>query len=69
MCFFFEVRFYFYKFYIKVEGRQAAEYPYAEAEVTFPERSEDVCSKVSMDKLFYPMHSSHEPVLNIPETC
>lgn len=43
MCFFIEVRFYFYKFYIKVEGRkegrQAAECSYTEAEGTFPERS------------------------------
>lgn len=53
MCFFIEVRFYFYKFYIEVEGRQAAECSYTEAEGTFPERSYDVCSKVLMDKLLY----------------
>lgn len=67
MCFFIEVRCYFYKFYIKVEGRLQSAHTLKLKELF-----------LNGVKMFVPMSYgqttlSHalrpEPVLNIPETC
>jgi len=69
MCFFIKVRFYFYKLYIKVEGRNAAECSYTEAEGTFPERSLRCLFQGSYGQTTLSHALRPEPVLNIPETC
>lgn len=71
MCFFIEVRFYFYKFYIKVEGRKEGRLQSAHTlklkELFLNGVKMFVPTSYGQTTLSHALRP--EPVLNIPETC